>query len=248
MFLYFYIFYTGSCISSFLFLLAMRVPKKEKIGWVRSRCDHCHTTLAITDLFPLFSFLLRKGTCHYCGIQLSSLYFWIESFGGTIFLLIFLHYGEQPTLFLLYSLLYFILLVMAAIDQLYFILPDSLQFMLFILFFFIHLYSPTITWNLSFIGFFGILILGLIPSCLIQNGMGGGDLKLMALFGFSIGLWNASFVLFIASIFGILFFIIQFIIHKNMTTEVIPFGPFLVLAFFFFNESSFLISLLLAKI
>ena len=225
----------------------MRLPRQEKIGCSRSHCDHCQTELTLLDLFPIFSFLIHKGACRYCAVPLSSMYLWIECTGGIIFLSIFLHYNDDPFLFMIYGLLYIVLLLMTAFDYLYFILPDWLQALLFFLFFTLHLYSPTLSWKNAFFGLSIIFSIGILASFIISDGIGGGDLKLMASLGFAMGLKNASFILFLSSGLGICFFGWQSLFHNRNLKQGIPFGPFLIFSFFLINEGPFLFAFLLNR-
>lgn len=242
-FFQFYIFYIGACLSSFLYLAAMRLPRNEKIGWTRSRCDYCQTELTMLDLFPIFSFIHHKGKCRYCGISLPFAYPLAEFLGGILFLLVFLHYTTEPVLLLLYGLVYVVLFMMGAIDSLYFILPDRLQIIFLFLIVLLQFHLPAFSWKTAFVGFLGIFTIGIVSSLIVSDGLGGGDLKLMAIFGFAVGLWDASFILFLASSFGIFFFMCQWLFQKKKPTQEIPFGPFLIFSFFLFMEGPFLISL-----
>src|SRR5579859_2666883 len=61
-------------IGSFLSVIVVRLPHGLPIAWDRSRCPHCHRTLAPRDLVPLLSWLITLGRCRYCARQISLLY------------------------------------------------------------------------------------------------------------------------------------------------------------------------------
>lgn len=242
---YFYIFYSGACFASFLYLVAMRQNGAGKaVSGNRSQCDYCHTPLNVKDLFPIFSFLWNRGSCSYCHTRLAPAYLWGELTGGILSLLLFLHYKEYLVLFVLCGITYSLLFLLASIDQLYYLLPDVLQTSLFFFFILLQLLSPSFSWKTAFIGLLGLSFLGIVSSFLVPEGIGGGDLKLMAIFGFGLGIEKAALVLLIASFLGILFFLHGFFFHKRALQSEIPFGPFLISAFFIVKEGPFLLSFL----
>jgi leader peptidase (prepilin peptidase)/N-methyltransferase len=90
----FALFILGICIGSFLNVCIWRLPRHESISEPPSHCPVCNTRLKPLDLFPLFSQLLLRGRCRYCGTQISWRYFGVELCTGILFVLA----GAQPAL------------------------------------------------------------------------------------------------------------------------------------------------------
>lgn len=65
-------------IGSFLGVLAMRVPAGRPVFWARSACDRCGRALSFFDLVPVASWLFSRGRCRHCGGGVTSLYTLIE--------------------------------------------------------------------------------------------------------------------------------------------------------------------------
>lgn len=75
----------GITIGSFLNVCIYRLPLGESLSTPPSHCPKCNTRLRTPDLFPLFSFLLLRGRCRYCGVRISWRYFSIELITGFLF-------------------------------------------------------------------------------------------------------------------------------------------------------------------
>ncbi len=82
-----WIFYVGSCIASFLNVVAWRIPRGQSILG-SSQCPHCHTPLTFRDNVPILGWLKNGGQCRYCQAPISRRYFDVEVVLGAIFLLI----------------------------------------------------------------------------------------------------------------------------------------------------------------
>lgn len=83
----------GISIGSFLNVLVYRIPRNLNPYKGRSFCPSCHHNLAWHDLIPLFSFLFQKGSCKYCGTQISYRYPLIEFVNGILFVVNILLFG-----------------------------------------------------------------------------------------------------------------------------------------------------------
>jgi leader peptidase (prepilin peptidase) / N-methyltransferase len=65
-------------IGSFLGVLVDRLPRAQPVVWDRSRCEHCGHSLGMADLVPVASWASSKGHCRYCGAAVTPLYTGIE--------------------------------------------------------------------------------------------------------------------------------------------------------------------------
>lgn len=219
-----YIFVLGLVIGSFLNVCIYRIPMKKSLSKGFSHCPTCDHRLHTKDLVPVFSYLSLKGRCRYCKTPISKRYPLIELLTGLLFLFVFLVQGFTLDL-LIFLPLTAILLVITMIDLDHMIIPDGLQIAIFIL-----ALCSFFVFDLSFIdriiGFF-IISLPFYILLVLTGGIGGGDIKLMAVTGFLFG-WKITLV---AAFLGIIFGGIGGIIllsKKDVTKKSeIPFGPYL---------------------
>lgn len=85
----------GLIWGNFFNFLIWRLPREESTGG-RSRCTSCGHTLAPQDLVPLFSYILLRGRCRYCGAGISARYPLVEGLTGVLSALTFLRVGPAP--------------------------------------------------------------------------------------------------------------------------------------------------------
>lgn len=119
------VFVTGCVLGSFLGAAAYRVPRGMSLLGPRSHCPACGQTLALGDLVPVLSYLLRRGRCGYCGEAVSLRYPVVEALSGLITLGLFLRHGLSWA-FLVYTALALWALLLGAIDLEHHRLPNAL--------------------------------------------------------------------------------------------------------------------------
>lgn len=244
MFLLIFIF--GVILGSFVGAMSWRVylfrGNTRKLFQGRSMCEDCKHELSTLDLIPVFSFLLLRGKCRYCGTRIGYFTLFIELFTGFVFLLTYVlwPYGFSAINIFYFSLWLLVIvgfLVSSIYDFRWRELPSVVLYpILFIIVIGLTayvLYSHNYSIILSRI--YGVLISGGIFYLLYQlsdgKWIGGGDVRLGVLIGLIIGgPMNSIFMLFIASVSGLLYSL-PFLIKKKLgKTKQIPFGPFLMLA------------------
>lgn len=236
----------GSFLGAAYFRLLKRYdldnPQYLSLWLGRSSCRNCDKKLSWYQLIPVFSWLFLRGKCGFCKEKVSFFYPLIELFSGLLFLA---HVSLGLTLweagFL--TLVATTLLIMSLIDYETFILPDNLQLMLFI-FWFMALLSPDFTPHIfeTFVeGLGGCLftiglLLGLRALFFLfrkVEALGLGDVKLAAIAGLWIGVFDMPWMLLIASVFTLLVVLITQTLKKNVTLVTrLPFGPGLALGFY----------------
>ncbi|MBU5677587.1 prepilin peptidase [Alkaliphilus sp. MSJ-5] len=221
----------GTIIGSFLNVCIYRIPLKESIAFPPSHCSKCNTSLRALDLVPVCSFLFIKGKCRYCGEKISYQYPLIELLNGLLYLWVYLKFGLTLE-FLAYSILCSILIVVGIIDYYHQVIPDTINIFGFVCGFIFH----TINFSslLNFLQYlFGFLVGGgflLLIAVVTKGAMGGGDIKLMAMLGFWLG-WKFTLLnLFQSFILGGFISIILILLKFKDVKDMIPFGPFIVLA------------------
>jgi leader peptidase (prepilin peptidase)/N-methyltransferase len=241
--LYPLLFIYGTAIGSFLNVLIDRLPNEESIMG-RSHCDYCKKKLNGLDLFPIFSFLFLKGRCRYCKKKLSYFYPFVELLTGAAFILTWIYFpvnGVQNNLLPIPSDIIVriiaigivsTLIVIIFADLKYKIIPDSMQVAFFIFSLLIHIFqgvsaSDFINYILSGLAIMSpILFLFLVTH---GRGMGFGDVKLAAIFGFLLGLKGGLLVLYIAFLSGGIIGAVLLLGQKKGMKSTIAFGPYLVL-------------------
>lgn len=227
--LYIFIFVYGIVIGSFLNVCIYRIPKKESIVTVSSHCMTCNHRLTWYDLFPLFSFLFLKGRCRYCGIKLSLQYPAVEFLNGILYIVVFAVNGMNVESGL-YCLLVSALLVLSVIDYQTMEIPISVNAVILGIGI-LHMVFDLDHWMRYVIGFFAASLFLLL--CLIVTrgrGIGGGDIKLMAVAGLCVGWDNILLALVFGCIIGSVIQCIVIAYTKKKTKFAM--GPYLSVGIF----------------
>ncbi|QSZ28381.1 prepilin peptidase [Aceticella autotrophica] len=229
MLLYIFLFVFGTIIGSFLNVLIYRIPRKESIVFPSSHCTKCGHELKPFDLIPIISFITLKGRCRYCGAKISLKYPLVELLTGLVFITIFYYFGLTAKT-ISYIFLSAILITISFIDIEYKIIPNELILtgILGGIVFRLVMYRDGLTdYIIGFLLGAGILFL---ISVISGGGMGGGDIKLMALIGLFVG-WKLTLTtMFIAVILGAICGIILILLKIKTRKDYIPFGPYIAVA------------------
>lgn len=222
-----YIVVLGMVLGSFFHVVAWRVPEGQSIIHPPSSCSHCQHRLTALDMIPVLSYIGTRGRCRHCGTRISIQYPIGEAITGLLFLWIFLHFGwtsDTVVGWLLVSLSVIITLSDLQVMK----IPNK------VLLFFAPIFLILITWlpgAISLGSHLGGAIAGggilLLIAFISRGGMGMGDVKLFALYGWVIGLANVCLALFIACLLGTLIGIGLRLLGKVHKQQPIPFGPFL---------------------
>lgn len=221
----------GTIIGSFLNVCIYRIPLKQSIAFPSSHCPKCGTNLKALDLVPVLSFLFGRGKCRYCGEKISIQYPFIELTNGLLWLLLYLRLGFS-TEFIGYAVLCSILIVVAIIDYRYQIIPNVINIFGLVCGLFFHVinfssFSNLLQYLSGFLIGGGVLLL----IAIVTNGaMGGGDIKLMFVLGLWLGWKHTLLTLFLSFFLGGLISILLILFKIKGRKDMIPFGPFIVLA------------------
>ena len=223
----------GTCIGSFLNVCIYRLPASKSIVHPRSMCPECENMIRSYDNIPILSYLLLKGKCRHCDAVISFRYPLIEIITGAFSLCIFLKFG-----FTLEGLIYFSfissMIVITLIDIDHRIIPDVISIPGIPVFFAASFALDAVTYIDSLIGILaggGSLLLVAFLYNLItkKDGMGGGDIKLLAMIGALVGWKGVLFTIFVSSAVGTVSGIIIMVLTKKNMKLAIPFGPFLAI-------------------
>lgn len=218
------LFILGSIIGSFLNVVIFRLPKHESIVFGPSHCMECNEKIKPFDLVPILSYLLLGGKCRHCHTKISIRYPLIELINGLIYVWIFLVNGMNLDSFLLMAFAS-TLLVITMIDYDTMDIYDGTLIVILIL--------GILRLATNFDSFPSAIIGGLIVSiplyliAVLTQGIGGGDVKLMAVAGFFLGIKATLVGTFIGILTGGIWGIVLLSVFKKEGKAMIPFGPFL---------------------
>ncbi|MGX7107366.1 prepilin peptidase [Hutsoniella sourekii] len=219
------LFLLGACIGSFFFCLISNINDLSHLVG-RSRCDFCNHTLSSLDLFPIFSILFLKFRCRYCHHPLSLNYFLFEFLSAFVFLISYVVYASGLFSITIFITL-FILLMMTAFDLHYQLVPDSLQILLFL----VILSSNNISASFSPFIFSTLIFFVLLSlNCIVTDGLGGADIKLLSILTLQIGPQAIFSLLLYASLLALFYYFIVLLL-TNKRIRGLPFVPFILLAY-----------------
>jgi len=237
----------GAIVGSFLNVCIHRLPKGESIVMPGSHCPDCKKPIRFYDNIPLISYFLLRGKCRNCKKPISIQYPLIEGITAIGSLLLFLKYGPSLS-YLIYFLFVDGLIVVTVIDLYHQIIPDVVSIPgigVGLLGSFIiphHTYLDALIGILA--GGGSLFLVAVLYQWLFKReGMGGGDIKLLAMIGAFLG-WKAVILtILLGSLIGSIAGIMIMILKGKNFKYAIPFGPFLslgaVTALFYQNEIIF---------
>ena len=223
----------GAVVGSFLNVCIYRLPKGESVVFPPSHCPGCDSRIAWYDNVPVVSYLLLRGRCRSCRASISPQYPLVEAINALLTLFLFVQFGLSFA-FLVLFLFCSALVVITFIDLEHQIIPDVISLPGIIAGFAFSFFIPQLGWKSSLIG---ILVGGgslYLVATLYQlftgkEGMGGGDIKLLAMMGAFFGWKAVPFIIFVSSLVGSVIGITVMLVQKKDAKLAIPFGPFLAL-------------------
>jgi len=244
MLLNYFAFIFGAVIGSFLNVCIFRIPAKTSIIKPPSQCPHCHHPIRFYDNIPIISFIVLRSKCRDCGGKISWRYPLVELITAVLSLLLFLQFG-LTLIFLTFFIFTAVLIVITFIDLDQQIIPDVLTLPGIPIFFLLAIFVVKIPWLEALIGLLiggGVLFAIAFVYQLItkREGMGGGDIKLLAMIGGFLGWKSLIFILLFSSFSGAIVGITAMIIKKQDMKYAVPFGPFLsaaAVAYLFWGDS-----------
>jgi len=225
-------FLLGAILGSFANVLICRMPDNKTIMG-RSRCRSCNQVIPWHNNIPLFSFFLLQGKCSFCQAKFSFRYPLVEFLMAGLFALIINQYGIS-WLTLEYLILIFGLVTASFIDYDHMILPDEITLGGIVIGLVGAALNPERNFTEALLGvLFGGGSLWLVAYIYFiftgREGLGGGDIKLLAWLGALLG-WKAiPFIILSSSVIGSVVGLIVTKKGENGLKTMIPFGPFLAL-------------------
>ena len=235
----------GLALGSFMNVCIYRLPRKQSIVRPRSSCPNCGAIIRFYDNLPLISYLLLLGRCRRCRHTISWQYPAVEALTALLSLALFIKYGlnYQYAFFFLFLAS---LVTISFIDLFHKIVPDVISLPGIVIGWAACWIIGHVSWLDSLIGILGgggslFLVAYVYERVTAREGMGGGDIKLLAMIGAWMG-WEAlPYVLLISASTGAVVGLTFILLSGKGYRAQIPFGPFLSLGalLFFFLGSEF---------
>lgn len=230
----FAVFVFGALVGSFLNVCIHRIPSGESVAFPASHCPQCLAAIKPYDNIPIVSYLVLRGRCRSCAAPISRRYPLVEMLGGIAAVGALCAFGLTAKALLIFAFLA-ALIVVTFIDLDHQIIPDAISIPgIFVGFAAALLFGhPSWLSSLAGIALGGGLLWGVAAGyewLTGREGMGGGDIKLLAMIGAFLG-WRAIPVtLLLASLLGTVIGVTLMTLRGRDTKMAIPFGPFLAAA------------------
>lgn len=239
-----YIFMIGACVGSFLNVCIYRIPENKSIVSPGSFCPSCKNSIPFYLNIPIFSYLLLRGKCRFCKTGISFRYPAIELLTAIFALLLFLKFSVTPA-FGFWFVFISVLITISFIDIDHQIIPDIISLPGIVIFASSFYFLPEMSLAKAGLGILaggGSLYAVALMYYLLkkQEGMGGGDIKLLAMIGAATGIKGVFFTIFAGSLIGTFGGVVIMLYTKMADSKLkIPFGPFLSLGtvlYIFYGE------------
>ena len=231
LFIYIIICIFGCVMGSFLNVLAVRLSNSESILWPSSHCHNCSHRLKWYELIPVVSYLIQGGKSRCCKTRIPVSYFVVEVVTALLYMVSYHSFGFSYDYII--SLIFISSLIVVIVSDIeYMIILDEviagssiLIILLQLVFFGLDYTADTIIAGiLAFGSMFMIKLIG--DRLFHKESMGGGDIKLMFLFGIVIGYALSICDIFLATFIA---FPVAIYILLSRKDNLIPFGPFLAM-------------------
>jgi leader peptidase (prepilin peptidase)/N-methyltransferase len=221
----------GAVVGSFLNVCICRLPENRSVVSPSSSCPLCGYRISWYDNIPVASFVFLRGKCRSCKAPISFRYPLVELINGLLTLMLFIKFGPTLT-FLALFILCSSLVVITFIDIDHQIIPDVISLPGVVTGFAFSFFLPGVGWKDSLLGGLvggGSLLLVAYGYQLLtgNEGMGGGDIKLLAMMGAFLGWHSVLFIVFSASLFGSVIGVSLMVARGRDSKLAIPFGPYL---------------------
>jgi leader peptidase (prepilin peptidase) / N-methyltransferase len=222
----------GAVAGSFLNVLIYRLPLGRSVVWPSSACPHCGRELTWYENVPVFSYLALRARCRTCRGSISVRYPLVEALTAAMFAAAWWYYGPGV---LLASRLVFgcALVVLFAIDLEHHLLPNAITLPGIVAGFGFSLFTEP-GWQASIIGALAgggalFAIAEAYYRVRHEEGLGMGDVKMLAMIGAFLGWKLALVTLMMASLAGSFAGLVLIVSKRGGMKYALPFGTFLAL-------------------
>jgi leader peptidase (prepilin peptidase) / N-methyltransferase len=217
------VFVFGLIVGSFCNVVIYRLPQGKSIVTPGSQCRLCGNSVRPWDNIPLLSYFLLKGRCRFCREPIAARYPAVEFISGVLYVWLYFKFMS----FAIYALMTSTLLVVALIDFDHKIIPNAITLPGIAIGLGLSLWALPITPVASLLGLLVGGTLFYLIAVVSKGGMGGGDIKLIAMIGTFLGWQGALFTIFSGALLGSLVGVTLMLLGKKGRKDKVPFGPFL---------------------
>lgn len=228
----------GLVVGSFVNVLVARVPDRRSIVKPPSSCPGCGARVRWHDNVPVLSYLALRGRCRGCKAPISLRYPVVELLVALLFVTTYLRFGLSPLLFVRDWPFVAILVAVTFTDLERRLIPDPLSLGGLAV-------GLATAWWTPELGLLGALAGAATGFCVFyafawiymkrsgRSGLGGGDIKLLAMIGAFVGVQGVFWTILVSSILGSVIGIVYGLAKRDegggLLKVAIPYGPFLVL-------------------
>ena len=222
----------GLCIGSFLNVCIYRLPRRESLMWPASHCTSCERALSWYENLPVLAWLVLRGRCRSCAARISIAYPLVEVVTAGVFVAGYCFYGA--TLLLAARLLFACaMIVLFMIDLEHQILPNVITLPGIVVGFVLSFMLPPGWWS----SLIGILAGGGVLFAVMEGyarargheGLGMGDVKMLAMIGAFLGWPLMLLTLVLASFAGSIVGVGMMAAQRGGMKTALPFGTFLAI-------------------
>ena len=220
----------GACIGSFLNVCIYRLPRRESLVWPASHCTSCGRTLSWYENVPIIGWLALRGRCRTCGERISIVYPIVELLTAVIFVSGYVIYGWTPILAVRLAFAC-AMIVLFVIDLQHQILPNVITVPGIVIGFILSFFLPP-GWLSSLLGIVlggGVLLLIMEAYARARGfeGLGMGDVKMLAMIGAFLGWHLMLLTLVLGSFAGSVIGVGLMASRRGGMKTALPFGTFL---------------------
>jgi leader peptidase (prepilin peptidase) / N-methyltransferase len=225
--------FLGLAIGSFLNVVIHRLPRNQSLVSPGSRCPSCGYSLGAADNVPVLSYLLLAGRCRKCRTRISIRYPIVELITGALFVLFYVFFGWTA---LLAVRLLFVsaMIALFAIDLEHHLLPDAITLPGIVVGLIASAFLPPGLVSALIGTAIGGGVLWAVGEAYYrysgQEGMGGGDVKMLAMIGAFLGWQQVIVTLIFSSIAGSIIGLLVIAIKRGGMKHALPYGTFLAIA------------------
>ncbi len=224
----------GLVVGSFLNVVIYRLPRGYLLSLPRrSVCANCKKQIRGYENIPIISYLFLGGRCGGCQISIGVRHPFVEALTAVLFVAIYLHFGFS-VLTVYYAFFAAALIAVTFIDLDFRIIPDRISILGMVLGLIGAMIHPALSASSHVLGLlFGGGVFWLFSFLYLKwtgrDGLGFGDVKLLAMIGAFLGLQGAIGTLLASSVIGSIVGLSLMFIQKKDLKMAIPFGPFLAI-------------------
>jgi leader peptidase (prepilin peptidase)/N-methyltransferase len=222
----------GLIVGSFLNVCIYRLPRRESVTWPGSRCPSCGRAISWYENIPVVSWLVLRGRCRTCAAAISPMYPIVEATTALVFVGGVLVYGVTALMVVRVAFAC-ALIVLFAIDLRHRILPNVITLPGTVIGFAASFFLPP-GWVASLIGLLaggGVLfaLAEIYYRTRGREGLGMGDVKMLAMIGAFLGWQQMLLSLMLASFAGSAVGLLVIASRRGGMQAALPFGTFLAL-------------------